>query len=98
MPNKKRRRADSDDEELGVENLAPAGTAEDGEDGPRSKKPKTLPQKDAPLVSGGKRNVSRSGEGGSEIPNSGGISKRQKGRGVLSLSRLHMLSRPKGRR
>ena len=88
MPNKKRRRADSDDE--GVENIAPTDTTDEHENGPRAKRVKSSPQKDG-LVSGKGKNSKT----GSTIPK---VGEKEKKKAVLSLSRLHMLARPKDRR
>lgn len=90
LTNKKRRRADSDDED--VENFPPAQKNEENNDGPRTKKLKSSPQKEAPL--GAKKKTTKMG--GSAIPKPTGA--RQGGMGVLSFSRLHMLSRPKTKR
>lgn len=89
MPNKKRRRVDSDDED--TENVFTKGKAREDEDGPRAKKVKGSPQKD--------RSTSNKGNndkiGGSAIPKL--TPGKEKKRSVLSLSRLHMLARPKDR-
>lgn len=89
ISNKKRRRADSDDED--AENVPPAREMEN-DDGPRTKKLKSSPQKEGPA--GAKRKTSKMG--GSAIPKPAGA--RQGVMGVLSMSRLHMLARPKNRR
>lgn len=84
LPNKNRRRADSDDED--IENTALESATRDDADEPRMKKLKSSPQKNMPMT-------------GSKIPQArGGGKEKSKGRGVLSLSRLHMLARPKTRR
>ena len=90
ISNKKRRRADSDDED--VENVPPAREIEENDDGPRTKKLKSSPQKEVPA--GAKRKTSKTG--GSAIPKPAGA--RPGVMGVLSMSRLHMLARPKNRR
>lgn len=87
--NKKRRRADSDDED--VENIPPANEIEENDGGPRTKKLKVSPQKEAPAVA--KRKMTKTG---TATPKP--VSARQGGKGALSLSRLHMLARPKNRR
>lgn len=89
ISNKRRRRADSDDED--VENIPPANEIEENDDGPRAKKLKISPQKEAPAVA--KRKMTKTGIA---IPKP--ASARQGGKGALSLSRLHMLARPKNRR
>ena len=86
MPNKKRRRADSDDE--GEENIPPH--AEHEVEGPKAKKLKSmaLPEKGAssePSIGVKKGTAAQ-------------ITKPGKGKGILSLSRLNMLARPKNRR
>ena len=89
IENKKRHRADSDDE-----NHPP--TDQDGEDDGRSvKKQKTAHKEDKPE---NKTIAKRRGAvtAGSRIPKAGGA--KEKSRGVLSLSRLNMLARPKERR
>ena len=92
MPNKKRRRDDSDDE--AVENKEVHGDGE--EDEPRSKRMKAgdADSKQAAPNDGKKRRMT--GLTGSKIPRAGGV--REKGRGILSLSRLNTLARPKERR
>lgn len=90
ISNKKRRRADSDDED--AENVPPTEDIEENDDGPRTKKLKTSPQKAAPAEAKRKTSKLR----GTAIPKPAGV--RQGGTGVLSLSRLHMLARPKNRR
>lgn len=91
LPNKKRRRADSDDED--IENTPPANATKHDADEPRTKKLKSSPQKHLPTQ--GPENVS--GAMASRIPQSRGSKGKTKGRGVLSLSRLNMLARPKAR-
>ena len=86
MPNKKRRRTDSDDEE--VENIPPH--AEHEVEGPKAKRLKSsaVPEKGAssePSVGEKRRTAAQT-------------TKPAKGRGILSLSRLNMLARPKNRR
>ena len=97
MANKKRKYADPDDEDL--ENVAPGATEagekpqenrDDEEDGPRAKRAKMTPK-------AGTR-PQKKGNGGSRIPKLGGATPKGKGKGVLSLSRLNMLARPKERR
>ncbi len=92
MPNKKRRRADSDDE---AENIAPVTNAEEEEheDGPWAKKLKRSPQK--PLPPAGKNKTSRGG--GRAIPKPAAGKGRDKAKRVLSVSRLNMLAKPKSR-
>ncbi|MCJ1426098.1 hypothetical protein MMC29_004000 [Sticta canariensis] len=90
ISNKKRRRADSDDED--VENVPPAGEIEENDDGPRTKKLKSSPPKEGPA--GAQRKTSKMG--GSAIPKPTGA--RPGVMGVLSMSRLQMLARPKKRR
>ncbi|MCJ1470348.1 hypothetical protein MMC07_008993 [Pseudocyphellaria aurata] len=86
ISNKKRRRVDSDDED--VENFPVAHGTEENDDGPRTKKVKFSPQK-APTDA----KMKTPKLGGTAIPKPAGAKP-----GVLSLSRLHMLSRPKNRR
>lgn len=90
--NKKRHRADSDEE--GIENQNP--TDPNNEDNGRSPKKQKTMQKEEKLDA--KLNGKRKGAaaGGSRIPKMGGAKERS--RGVLSLSRLNMLARPKDRR
>lgn len=90
--NKKRHRADSDDE--GIENQQP--TDPDNEDNGRSPKKQKLAPKEDKIDA--KLNGQRKGTtaSGSRIPKMGGA--KERGRGVLSLSRLNMLARPKDRR
>lgn len=83
LPNKKRRRAASDDED--IENTAPESMTRDDADEPRMKKLKSSPQKNTPIT-------------GSKIPQAHGGKEKSKGRGILSMSRLNMLARPKARR
>lgn len=87
ISNKKRRRVDSDDEDM--ENVPPANGTEENGDGPRTKKLKFSPQKEAPT--GAKKKTPKLG--GTTIPKPASARP-----GVLSLSRLHMLSRPKNKR
>ena len=83
MPNKKRHREASDDEMEDVENRAPGG-GERVDDGPRCKRIK---------------GSAKVGEGGGvEKRRIGGKGGREKGKGLLSLSRLNVLARPKERR
>ncbi|KAI9842831.1 MAG: hypothetical protein M1830_007748, partial [Pleopsidium flavum] len=92
MPNKKRRREGSDDED--GENNNP----QDGEeDEPRSKRMKGG-EEWKPRGNDGNRKYGKrrmSGMPGSKIPRVGGG--KEKGRGMLSLSRLNLLARPKER-
>lgn len=89
LPNKKRRRADSDDDD--IENVAPVSATRDETDEPRLKKLKSSPQKNMPTHG-------TTGMTGSKIPQARGGKEKSKGRSVLSLSRLNMLARPKSRR
>lgn len=96
MPNKKRRREDSDDE--AIENKY----VHDDEGGePRSKRTEAGNEGTAQASSDEKKNFSKRRmtgmPSGSKIPRPGGGFK-GKGRGILSLSRLNMLARPKERR
>lgn len=100
LPNKKRRRADSDDED--IENVVPVGGAmgdddnDDDADEPRAKKLKSSPLKKAEAGAGAITT-------GSKIPQAqkrNGSKEKSKGKGrggVLSLSRLNVLARPKAR-
>lgn len=92
MPNKKRRRMDSDDED--EENIPPPGTiaADDGDE-PRAKRLKSLPKKDVLKEVPVERKGTKSKIAGGGTSKTGG----GKGKGVLSLSRLNMLARPKNR-
>lgn len=105
IANKKRKHADSDDEDL--ENVAPAshaiavdqklegdGHEEEREEGPRAKKQKMNGsiERQEPTSPQKKMN------GGSRIPKFGGSTPKGKGKGALSLSRLNVLARPKDRR
>lgn len=92
MPNKKRRREDSDDEDVENEDLQNGG-----KDGPRSKRVKGDEERKPTGNDGKKKDGKRrmTGMMGSKIPRAGGVN--QKGRGILSLSRLNMLARPKER-
>jgi hypothetical protein len=92
LPNKKRRRADSDDED--IENTAPVSMTRDDTDEPRTKKLKSSPSKTTP----GLATANMSAVMGSKIPQARGGKEKSKGRGVLSASRLNMLARPKTRR
>lgn len=107
MANKKRKHADSDDEDL--ENVAPASHAiavnqkpkendhEEGrEEGPRAKKQKM----NGPSERHEPTSPQKKMNGGSRIPKFGGATPngKGKGKGALSLSRLNMLARPKDRR
>ena len=102
MANKKRKYADTDDDD-DVENIAPgtpAATSEkqkgdDSDEGPRAKKVKMSEMGErTPTTSPQKKVTGR----GSRIPKLGGATPKGKGKGVLSLSRLNMLARPKERR
>lgn len=88
--NKKRRRADSDDED--VENVPPASAVTETDDGPRAKRLKSSPQKEAPAAA--KRKPSKTGGSAISKP----ARARPGGMGRLSLSRLNLLARPKNRR
>ena len=99
MSNKKRKYVDSDDEDLENVNFgaAPAGETyladkgeENEDEGPRPKKVKMAETNDC--------SPQKKTYGGSRIPKSGGATPKGKGKGVLSLSRLNMLARPKDRR
>ena len=95
MSNKKRKHAGSDDEDEERENRAPPSdtrTQDDEREGPRTKRAKTS---EGPITSPQKK-MFKTG-GGSRIPKFGGKGD-GKGKGVLSLSRLNMLARPKERR
>lgn len=95
IANKKRHRADSDDES--VENRGPVD--QNGEDDGRSpSKKQKMTQKEAKVDAklNGKR-MGAASSGGSGIPKMGAGGK-ERSRGVLSLSRLNMLARPKERR
>lgn len=88
LPNKKRRRASSDDGG-DIENVPPAGE-------PRTKKLKSSPQKN---VSTPARVSSTAGTASaSKITHARGERDKSRSRSVLSLSRLNMLARPKSRR
>ena len=91
MPNKKRKHAAPDEEEDG-ENQAPMNDAqaEDEAQGPKAKRAKTSES----VATSPQKKVFKTG---SRIPKLGGASG-SKGKGVLSLSRLSMLARPKDRR
>ena len=92
MPNKKRRRSEAGHDDEDMENAKPFDRADDEEEGPRPKKMKQWkPEQAAVANAQGKKKVK-----GSRIPKLGGAASR--GRGILSLSRLNMLARPKGRR
>lgn len=101
MPNKKRRRVDSDDED--VENIAPAaldaGLVADDDDEPRAKRLKSSPSKkeDVKVRMGSKSKLGGAGASSTKVGGGKGKGK-GKGKGVLSLSRLNMLARPKNRR
>ena len=107
MANKKRKHADSDDEDL--ENVAPASHViavnqkpkedvheEEREEGPRAKKQKM----NGPSERHEPTSPQKKMNGGSRIPKFGAAAPngKGKGRGALSLSRLNMLARPKDRR
>lgn len=85
--NKKRRRVESDDED--VENSASQNPFSTNDDEPRAKKLKSLPPKEMQT-----EKALKSTANGSRVPKSG---KKEKGKGVLTLSRLNMLARPKKR-
>lgn len=91
LPNKKRRRASSDDD-IDIENVPPA-------DEPRTKKLKSSPQKIASLQHGTVNlTAGTTTNSPSKIPQARGGKDKSRGRSVLSLSRLNMLARPKSRR
>ena len=104
MPNKKRKYADSDDEDL--ENMAPGPTATGGnqkhieydekEEGPQTKKVKMTGKSERKGSATPQKSPKKKFGDGSRIPKLGGAT--PKGKGVLSLSRLNMLARPKERR
>ena len=105
MPNKKRKHADSDDDEIeNRENKPPAtdaqATTDEQKDGPKVKRAKT--SENATTTSPQKRIFKTVGGGaggaGSRIPKPGGARAGKGKGGVLSLSRLNMLARPKERR
>ena len=84
MPNKKRHREASDDETEDVENRAP-GCGDRVDEGPRCKRVK---------------GSAKVGDGGGAVEKrkTGAKGGREKGKGLLSLSRLNVLARPKERR
>ena len=112
MTNKKRKHVDSDDEDL--ENVAPGATSyatnnnqkaiteEDKEDeGPRAKKVKMTGTSERKGMATPQKSPQKKFGAGSRIPKTGGsaaTTPKGKGKGVLSLSRLNMLARPKDRR
>lgn len=106
MPNKKRKYAVSDDEDL--ENFAPDATAASGyqkrieddeeEDGPRTKKVKMTGTSERKGGSTPWKSPQKKFGDVSRIPKHGNATPKGKGKGVLSLSRLNMLARPKDRR
>lgn len=91
LSSKKRRRVDSDDEDEGKENVAATGL--DNGDGRRVKKLKRTGVDDEKVANeasmAGKRLEKAKGTKSGE---------KAKGKGILSLSRLNMLARPKERR
>ena len=92
MPNKKRRYPGSDDED--IENIEPRTVRVEGE-GPNAKKQKSAPRlgtaSSSSHISGTKKMAGRDNKV-AKTANS-----RFKGKGVLSLSRLNILARPKER-
>lgn len=106
MANKKRKHADSDDEDL--ENVDPATTVlqtqerkmhedEEQEEGPRAKKVKMMGSSER--KADGRSPQKKLNAGSSRIPKLDGTSTpKGKGKGVLSRARLNMLARPKERR
>ena len=91
LPNKKRRRASSDDD-IDIENVPPA-------DEPRTKKLKSSPQKNTSLQQHGTvHSTAGTTSSPSKIPQARGGRDKGRSRSVLSLSRLNMLARPKSRR
>lgn len=90
MPNKKRRREESVDEDAENKNAQ-----ENGEEGPKSKRVKGG-EHWKPSGNDEKKKDGKRGMTGSRIPRANGG--KEKGRGILSLSRLNMLARPKERR
>lgn len=97
MPNKKRRRPESDSEAEDVENVDPK-VADQGEDGdqPKAKKQRLDASPEKPMVKQSPMKKRTAGAGSIKIPKAG-VAK-EKGRKGLSLSRLNMLARPKERR
>ena len=104
MANKKRKYADSDDENL--ENVDPANSVlqdqerkmhedEQQEEGPRSKKVKIIGSSERKADASPQKKL---GGSSSRIPKLGGSTPKGKGKGVLSRARLNMLARPKERR
>ena len=104
MANKKRKHADSDDDDL--ENVDPATSAlqnprgkmyedEGHEEGPRAKKVKMVGSSERKADGSPQKKL---GGDGSRIPKLGGSTPKGKGKGVLSRARLNMLARPKDRR
>ena len=108
MTNKKRKYADSDndDDDHDLENVDPATSVqpkdeEQEEEGPRSKKLKTMGSSGRKADAGSPQKKLTGGGGGSSsrIPKLGsGTTPKGKGKGVLSRARLNMLARPKERR
>ena len=104
MANKKRKHADSDDDDL--ENVDPATSAlhnqerkihedEEQEEGPRAKKVKMTGSSERKADGSPQKKL---GGGNSRLPKLGGSTPKGKGKGVLSRARLNMLARPKERR
>ena len=95
MPNKKRSRPDPDTETEDEENVDPMETEESDDDQPRAKKQRMTasPEKTLDVQSSAK--VGSVGTNKSRIPKFGGG--KGKGKKGISLGRLNMLARPKGR-
>ena len=106
MTNKKRKHVDSDDDE-DLENVAPGSTfenqkkaIEEEDEGPRAKKVKMTTTSERKGMVTPQKSPQKKFGAGSRIPKAGGATTtpKGKGKGVLSLSRLNMLARPKDRR
>lgn len=91
LSSKKRRRADSDDEDDGKENVPAGGQA--GDDGRIAKKMKRSGGDDEKVATGTSMAGKRLEKAKAAKPGA-----KPKGKGMLSLSRLNMLARPKERR
>ena len=112
MANKKRKYADSDDEDL--ENVDPQATSalqnqkqktlddreQEEEEGPRTKKVKMMASSERKADGTSPQKKLGGGGSGSRIPKlgTGSSTPKGKGKGVLSRARLNMLARPKERR
>lgn len=110
MTNQKRKHVDSDDEDL--ENVAPGArmtsttndnqkkAIEEEDEGPRAKKVKMTATSERKGMATPQKSPHKKFRAGSRIPKLGGATTtpQGKGKGVLSLSRLNMLARPKDRR